>query len=186
VTLFRLNIPNLISLARLLAVPFCVWLIVKGQLMAAFWIFVLAGLSDAADGYIAKRFNLRTVIGGYLDPIADKALLVSVFVTLGFANYLDSWIVIVAVFRDVLIVCGALLIQVLFQSFTVQPLLSSKLNTVFQFLLVALALGLNGYGIDAGPTIDVMTYLAGTTTVWSGMAYLVLWSRRVATMESSK
>jgi len=183
VTLFRLNIPNLISLARLLAVPFTVWLILRGQLMAAFWIFVLAGLSDAADGYIAKRFNLRTVIGGYLDPLADKALLVSVFISLGFANYLESWVVILAVFRDALIVCGALLIQFLFQRFTVQPLLSSKLNTVFQFMLVALALGLNGYAIDAGPTIEIMTYLVGATTVWSGMSYLVLWSRRVAAME---
>ena len=182
-TLFRLNIPNLISLARLLAVPFAVWLIMRGQLLAAFWIFVLASLSDAVDGYIAKRFNLRTVIGGYLDPIADKALLVSVFITLGFANYLDSWVVILAVFRDALIVCGALLIQFLFQSFTVQPLLSSKINTVFQFLLVTLALGLNGYAIDAGPTIEIMTYIVGATTVWSGMSYLVLWSRRVAAME---
>jgi len=186
VTLFRLNIPNLISLGRLLAVPFTVWLIVRGQLMPAFWVFVLAGLSDAADGYIAKRFNLRTVIGGYLDPIADKALLVSVFITLGYANYLDSWVVILAVFRDALIVCGALLIQFLFQSFTVQPLVSSKINTALQFTLVALALGLNGYAVDAGPTIEAMTYLVGATTLWSGISYLVLWSRRVAAMEPSE
>jgi cardiolipin synthase len=183
VTLFRLNIPNLISLGRLLAVPFTVWLILNGRLMAAFWIFVLAGLSDAVDGFIAKRFNLRTVIGGYLDPIADKALLVSVFVTLGHAGYLESWLVILAVFRDALIVAGALLFQLLFDSFTVQPLISSKINTALQFLLATLVLGLTGYGVAAETEIMVLTYVVAATTLWSGISYLIVWGRRVAAME---
>ena len=178
-----LNIPNLISLARLLAVPFTVWLILHGSLLAAFWIFVLAGLSDALDGYIAKRFNLRTVIGGYLDPIADKALLVSVFVTLGQAGHLESWLVILAVFRDALIVLGVLLHQLLFERFTIQPVLSSKINTTAQFILAALVLGLNGYGINAELEITVLTYAVALTTLWSGASYLVIWGRRLSALE---
>jgi cardiolipin synthase len=81
----RINIPNLISLVRLLSVPLNVWLIMNDDLLACFWLFILAGISDAADGFIAKRYNLQTELGAYLDPIADKSLLVSVFVTLGYA-----------------------------------------------------------------------------------------------------
>ena len=185
-TLFTLNIPNIISLARLLAVPFTVWLILHGTILAAFWVFVVAGLSDALDGFIAKRFNLRTVIGGYLDPIADKALLVSVFVTLGQQGYLESWVVILAVFRDALIVCGVLMYQLLFGKLTIKPLLSSKINTTMQFLLVAVVLGLTGYGIDAQFEIMILTYLVAATTLWSGASYLIIWGRRVSAMEPSE
>ena len=178
-----LNIPNMISLARLLAVPFTVWLILHGSLRTAFWIFVCAGVSDALDGFIAKRFNLRTEIGGYLDPIADKALLVSVFVTLGQAGYLDSWLVILVVFRDALIVLGVLLHQLLFERFTIQPLVSSKINTTAQFVLAALALGLDGYGVEAAREITALSYVVALTTLWSGTSYLVIWSRRMSAVE---
>jgi cardiolipin synthase len=177
------NIPNLISFARLLSVPFTVWLILNGRLLPAFWIFVIAGLSDAADGYIAKRFNLRTVLGGYIDPIADKALLVSVFVTLGHAAYIDSWLVILVVFRDALIVCGAVLYQLLFQNLSMQPLVSSKINTAMQFLLVSSVLGLIGYGIDAGLELTILAHLTALTTLWSGTAYVIVWGRRIAALE---
>lgn len=78
------QLPNLITVARLLLVPVTIWLIISGRVEAAFWLFVLAGVSDAVDGFIAKHFNATTTIGAYLDPIADKALLSGVFVTLGF------------------------------------------------------------------------------------------------------
>lgn len=177
------NVPNLISLARLLSVPFTVWLILNGRLQAAFWIFVIASLSDAADGFIARRFNLRSVIGGYIDPIADKALLVSVFVTLGHAQYVESWLVILVVFRDALILCGAILYQLLFQNLTMEPLASSKVNTAVQFLLVSSVLGLTGYGVSADTGLTVLEYLTALTTLWSGTAYVVVWGRRITALE---
>ena len=84
-----LNLPNLISLGRLLLVPLAIWLILGGAVMALpFWVFIAAGISDGLDGFIAKRFDRRTRLGALLDPVADKVLLVSVYVTLGIAGQL--------------------------------------------------------------------------------------------------
>ncbi|MGH6946651.1 MAG: CDP-alcohol phosphatidyltransferase family protein, partial [Kiloniellales bacterium] len=96
-------LPNLITLARLLVVPVAVYVILTEAFVAAFWIFVLAGISDAIDGAIAKRFRVTSELGAYLDPLADKALLVSVYVTLSQVDQLPVWLVILVVFRDVLI-----------------------------------------------------------------------------------
>ncbi|MBV9967789.1 MAG: CDP-alcohol phosphatidyltransferase family protein, partial [Alphaproteobacteria bacterium] len=104
-----LNLPNLITLARLLCVPLAIWLIVEARYGVAFWVFVVAGLSDALDGYIAKRWDQRTPLGAILDPIADKALLAGVYITLGLAGELPQWLVILVVLRDLLIVGGYLL-----------------------------------------------------------------------------
>ena len=179
----RINIPNLISLLRLLCVPLTVWLIINNELLTAFWVFVFAGISDAADGFIAKRFNLQTVLGAYLDPIADKALLVSVFVTLGQAGYLDSWLILLVVFRDGLILVGAFLYHVIHQNLTMEPLLISKINTTAQFALVALVLGLHGYAVADGTIIQTMVYIVATTSVLSGAAYVGIWGMRAASME---
>src|SRR6202035_4268592 len=103
-----LNLPNLISLGRLLLVPLAISLILDGKYWAAFWVFVVAGISDALDGFIAKRFNRRTRLGALLDPVADKAMLVSVYVALGLVHELWTWLVILVVFRDVMIVGGFL------------------------------------------------------------------------------
>ncbi len=108
-----MNPANLITLGRLLSVPVSVWLILAGQFAAAFWMFVLAGISDAVDGFIAKRFDMRTKIGALLDPVADKTLLVSIYVTLGVAGQLPTWLVILVVSRDLMIVGGFLLVRLL-------------------------------------------------------------------------
>src|ERR1700726_3724150 len=121
------NLPNLITLGRLLCVPLAIWLVLSDELGAAFWLFVAAGLSDAIDGFIAKRFDQRSRLGALLDPLADKALLVSMFVTLGVAGHLATWLVILVVFRDVLIIGGFLLITALAQTMRWEPLFISKL-----------------------------------------------------------
>ena len=108
-----LNLPNLISLGRLLLVPLAISLILDGEYWAAFWVFVVAGISDALDGFIAKRFDRRTRLGALLDPLADKVLLVSVYVTLGVAGQIWAWLVVLVVFRDIMIIGGFLLIQAL-------------------------------------------------------------------------
>ncbi len=179
----KLNIPNLISLARLICVPLTVWLILNGEMLFAFWVFVSAGISDAVDGFIAKRFNLQTELGAYLDPIADKALLVSVFVTLGQAGYIESWLVLLVVFRDCLILCGAILYHFIHHDLTIEPLLISKVNTTTQFALATLVLGLTGYNIADGEIIKSLVYIVAATTVLSGATYVGIWGMRAATME---
>src|SRR6185369_9620512 len=98
------TIPNLITLGRILLVPFVVWAIASGAMWIAFVLFLVAGVSDGVDGFLAKRFNMTTVLGAYLDPLADKALIVSIYLTLGINGFIPRWLVILVVSRDILIV----------------------------------------------------------------------------------
>ncbi len=181
-----MSLPNAITIGRLLSVPFAVWLILDDRLLPAFWLFIVAGLSDAVDGYIAKHFDAETVLGKYLDPLADKALLVSVFISLGSGGYLESWLVIMVVFRDALIICGALLYHTLTQHLAMEPLRVSKINTVAQIILVAQVLGQHGLGLDTTWITPILVYVVAVTTVASGAAYLLKWARRAATFEEGE
>jgi cardiolipin synthase len=181
-----LNLPNLITLGRLLLVPLAISLILDGRYWAAFWVFVVAGISDALDGFIAKRFNRRTRLGALLDPLADKVLLVSVYVTLGVAGQLWTWLVVLVVFRDVMIVGGFLLIQALVAvPKPSNPLFISKVNTGVQVALVGYVLARRGLGIDAGPLDFVLGIAVAVTTVASGLTYLVRWARILARSEQA-
>jgi cardiolipin synthase len=180
-----MNIPNAITLARLAAVPIVVWLILDGGLKIAFWVFFAAAVSDALDGIIAKHFNSETVFGAFIDPIADKALLVGTYITLGHEGFLQTWLVILVVFRDIVIVGGALIFQTVTQSLTMRPLMISKVNTVVQLLLVIGVLFVVGYGIEDGPVLRVMGYIVAVTTLWSGTAYVITWSKLAADSEKA-
>jgi cardiolipin synthase len=160
-------------------------LILDGDLKVGFWVFLAAAVSDALDGIIAKTFNSETVIGAYIDPIADKALLVGTFITLGHEGFLQTWLVILVVFRDIVIVGGALIFQTVTQSLTMRPMMISKVNTVVQLLLAISVLFVAGYGIEDGPVIGVMGYIVAVTTLWSGTAYVITWSKLAADMENA-
>ena len=172
----ELNLPNLITLGRLLSVPLAVWLIIEARYGVAFWIFVAAGISEALDGYIAKRFDRRTRLGALLDPIADKALLVGVYVTLGIAGQLPHWLVILVVLRDVLILGGFALIQATTAPQHLGPLFVSKVNTSVQIALVGFVLARLGLGIDEGTVTPILIAAAALTTVLSGLSYLLRWA----------
>ncbi|MEK9685401.1 MAG: CDP-alcohol phosphatidyltransferase family protein, partial [Rhodospirillaceae bacterium] len=141
-----MNLPNFISLARLFSVPVLVWLILNGKFNWAFWLFLVAGASDALDGYIAKRWGQTSSLGTYLDPAADKTLLVGVYVVLGTIQQLPLWIVITVVFRDFIIIGGVVLLHISMTSVRMKPLMVSKINTTFQILLVVWTLAELGYG----------------------------------------
>ena len=181
-----MNLPNLITLSRLLAVPILVWLIVDGILFAAFWLFVAAGVSDAIDGLVAKHLDAETELGRFLDPLADKALLVSVYIALGYQGHLESWLVILVVFRDALIVGGAMLFQTLTQSLTMQPLSISKINTAAQIVLAAVILAGLGMVIDFGLLVPILTFAVAATTAASGVIYMVMWTRRATEFEGGQ
>jgi len=173
--IFVSSLPNAISVLRLLAVPVMVWLIVSGRMDAAFWLFIAAGISDGIDGFIAKRFNAESQLGRYLDPIADKTMLVCIYVTLGLEDKLSDWLVILVVFRDALIVGGTLLSQVLDHPLTVRPLYISKVNPVAQIVLAAIALADIGLMVPEFPLVNVLEYVVAATTASSGALYLLRW-----------
>jgi len=177
------SIANIITLGRLLSVPVATWLVLNGDMKAAFWLFVAAGLSDAVDGFVAKRFDQRSQLGALLDPLADKTLLVSMYVTLGIENFLPNWLVILVVFRDLFIVGGFLLAMAATQPIRSRPLFISKLNTVLQIALVAVVLAWQGLGIGEALLTEVMIYAVGLSTIVSGGGYLVRWARVLAGAE---
>lgn len=178
------SLPNLITFGRLLSVPVVVWLLLNEHFALAFWLFVIAGLSDAVDGFIAKRFRAKSELGAYLDPLADKALLMSVFVTLGYEGVVESWLVILIVFRDLLIIGGALLYAMLSGALRMQPLFISKLNTALQILLAAMLLAKAGFAIGDGLT-EALVHAVAATTILSGAAYVVKWGFKAARLGES-
>lgn len=178
-----MNIPNTLTLARIVAVPLLVWLIIDQELLAAFLVFMLAGLSDAADGYLAKRFGWHTELGAYLDPIADKALLVTMYVTLGLAGHLPVWLVIAVVSRDILIVGAVLLAWMMSRPITVKPLLISKANTCSQIALAGVVLAELGLGLGLGSLVWVLVWITGTLTIMSAFAYFWAWLKHMASYE---
>jgi cardiolipin synthase len=181
-----LNLPNLISLGRLLLVPLAISLILDGKYWAAFWVFIIAGISDALDGFIAKHFDRRTRLGALLDPLADKVLLVSVYVTLGVAGQIWAWLVVLVVFRDVMIVGGFLLIQALAGlPKPTHPLFISKVNTGVQVAMVGYVLARRGLGAESGLLDLVLGVAVAVTTVGSGLTYLVRWARILARSEQA-
>jgi len=178
-----LNLPTTITVLRIVAVPVVVWLILGGFPHAAFWLFVAAGVSDGVDGYLARRWNQRTELGAYLDPLADKALLMSIYVTLAFQGVIPSWLAIAVVSRDVMILGGIMLAWVLNDPVTIRPLAVSKLNTAAQIVFAALALGLIGFEVDGAGWLHVASWITGSLTLISAAAYLAAWMRHVAGLE---
>ena len=171
------NLPNLITLARLLSVPLAIWLILGQRYGAAFWVFVGAGVSDALDGYIAKRWNRRTRLGAMLDPAADKALLTGVYLTLAVAGHLPAWLVFLVILRDFLIVLGYVIIRSTASRTRLDPLYISKINTLVQIFLVGFVLAREGLGVEAGVETTLLIAAAAITTVWSGLSYLARCAR---------
>jgi cardiolipin synthase len=184
-TRLGLNVPNLLTLSRLMSVPLMIWLIVGERFGVAFWVFVGAGISDALDGFIAKRFDCRTRLGALLDPAADKALLSSVYVALGIAELLPNWLVILVVFRDVTIIGGFVLFQTIAVPRNFDPLYISKVNTLAQIALVGYVLGRLGLGFGDGALTSVLVAVTAVTTVLSGLSYLVRWARILSGAESA-
>jgi len=179
-----LTLPNAITLARLCAVPAVIWLIIHGRLDIAAILFLAAGVSDAIDGWLARRQGSQSRLGALLDPLADKALLICSYLALAWAGMLPDWLAILVVFRDLLIMGGVTLLSLLGAPPAIQPLYVSKANTVAQIGLAALVLLQQGFLQPAGPVADAllqgMILLVALTTLASGLAYLVPLLRRRA------
>ena len=169
------NIPNLITLARMVMTPVAVQAIVSQRYLPAFLIFLLAGVSDAVDGFIARRFDLRTELGAYLDPLADKALLTSIYVSLAIYGALPAWVAIAVVSRDVMIVVAVVVSWLLDKPVEIRPVWESKLNTAAQIALAGFALGVRAYAFDPWPIQSWLEWTVAATTVASGCVYVAQW-----------
>jgi cardiolipin synthase len=168
-------LPNLITLARVILVPAVFWLLITGETKAAFFLFIVAGVSDAVDGWLAKSYGWTTELGAYLDPLADKLLIVSIFLALGVDQKLPLWLVIAVVSRDILIVIAVVLSWLLGNPVRIHPLIVSKANTVAQIVLAATVLADEGFGLGLGSVRFVLIWLTGALTVVSLAAYLQSW-----------
>jgi len=174
------SLPNLITLARLLLAPLAVLMIASQRFGAEFTIFVVAGISDAIDGYLARTFDLRTELGAYLDPLADKALLVSIYVTLAIYGFLPAAIAILVVSRDLMILVAVLVSWLLDNPVEIRPVLVSKINTTAQIALAALVLGAKAYGMSPVPGLDVAVWIVAASTLASGGVYISQWLDHMA------
>ncbi len=173
-------IPNVLTIFRLLMVPVIVLLMIEQQMMSAFVLFVIAGITDGLDGFLAKRFEWTTELGAWLDPAADKALLVSIYVTLGLFGMIPAWLVILVVSRDLLIVGGIILSWMMENPVGMKPLLVSKVNTVGQILLAASVLADLGFGLGIGQVISALVFIVAVSTILSALAYLYGWFKHMA------
>lgn len=172
------DIPNIITALRFLLVPPVIILLLQERFTAALIVFGVAGLSDGLDGFLARRFDWRSRLGGIMDPLADKLLVVSSFVTLGWLGLIPAWLVLLVILRDLVIIAGATFYHMRIEQFDAEPSVASKLNTAAQILLVLAVL--YSSGIQALPVMlmDVLLYGVLVTTLWSGFDYVWTWGRR--------
>ena len=175
-----MTLPNIITIARLFAVPLLVWLLVDGRHELAFWLFVLAGVSDAADGILARRLNLQSLLGAYLDPVADKALLVSIYITLGFMLEIPAYIVIAVVSRDILIIGAVMLSWMMDRPVPMKPLVISKANTVVQIFFAGLVMADLALSVELANERVIFGVIVVGFTLTSALAYLVDWVSHMA------
>ena len=172
-------IPNVLTIIRLLMVPVIVLLMIEHQMMSAFVLFVIAGITDGLDGFLAKRFNWSTELGAWLDPAADKALLVSIYVTLGVFAKIPAWLVILVVSRDLLIVGGIMIAWMMERPVQMNPLVVSKINTAGQILLAALVLADLGFQLGLGNIVNMTILVVAMSTILSAIAYLNAWFKHM-------
>jgi len=172
------HIPNLLCILRMVAVIPLVWLLVDGAYQYALALFFLAGFTDGLDGFLAKRFDWRSHLGGILDPLADKLLLVSSFAALAWIGLAPAWLFVVVMVRDLVIVSGASAYRLLIGPFEASPTLISKINSAGQMLYVLLVLVAAAVPFPARALLDAIGWLVLATTLASGLHYVASWAQR--------
>ena len=172
----RLTIPNLITLARILLTPLFIIFLIQKRYQLALWIFVLAGLSDLADGVIARRWRQKSPLGTFLDPLADKLLMGSSFITLSISHLIPSWLTVIVLSRDLVLVLGVTLFKLVNLPVVVQPSLAGKLCTTTQVTTVFLVLVSQCWPLSPA-FLEALFWLTGGVTAMSGIHYIIqaLW-----------
>lgn len=174
------HLPNVISAMRVVLVGPIVWALLSQRFALAVWLFVIAGISDGVDGFLAKRFGWTSRLGGILDALADKFLLISTFICLWWLGVFPGWLVLLILARDLVIVLGGIVYNSRIEKFTAEPSYTSKLNTFLQIVLAAL--GVVHLGLWSVPLwlLDALMYAIVLTVLLSGVGYARTWGRRAA------
>ncbi|WP_372421547.1 CDP-alcohol phosphatidyltransferase family protein [Salinarimonas chemoclinalis] len=175
-----MTIPNLISVFRLLLVPVVIVAILQGNWLAAFVLFLVAGVSDGIDGWIARRFDMRSELGAVIDPLADKALLVSIYVTLAVVGAMAEWLVVLVVSRDVMIVIAYVVSWIMDRPISVKPIFASKVNTALLITYAVTVLAANAFAFGLGPLDLVLSIGIAVLTAFTLAVYLVMWLRHMS------
>ncbi|MDX8389629.1 MAG: CDP-alcohol phosphatidyltransferase family protein [Mariprofundaceae bacterium] len=179
-----INVPNLLTIARIMIVPFVVYAILRQQPLIAFSLMIVAGITDMLDGAIAKHFGQQTKVGSYLDPIADKVMLISTMIALFLVEQLPLYLFLAVLFRDTMIMLGAVAYELVTHRLTMQPSMASKVTTVVQIIYVLIAI------LDMALAIpdDLMllaAFITFATTCYSGVQYLFVWTVKATDVEES-
>lgn len=172
------HVPNLITAARIVLVGPIVWSLLRHEFDLAIALFLLAGASDGLDGFLAKRYGWSSRLGGILDALADKLLLVSTFVCLWWLGIFPWWLVLSVLARDLVIVIGATVYNFRIEAVQPEPSLISKLNTVLQILLAAVGVIQLGFGGVPDWLLQALIWSVMGTILLSGAGYVREWSRR--------
>jgi len=168
------NIPNLLTLLRILLVPVFVILLIQGHFLRALLVFVVAGLTDALDGFLARVLHQKTDLGLYLDPLADKALIITSFVTLAVMGLIPPWLTVLVISRDFIILLGISVMTLMSIPFEIKPATVSKVTTAFQLLTVFVILVLTYLqGVEGNDWVIILFWLTGALTVISGFNYIM-------------
>jgi len=169
-----MNIPNALTVLRIILVPVIIICLIQGQYSSALFLFIIAGITDGLDGFFARILKQKSVLGSYLDPLADKALISSSFIALSVMGRIPAWLTVVVISRDFIILLGISVLTLLSIPFEVRPTLVSKMTTAFQLLSIFLVLLLSAYTIQFDEKwISVVFWLTALLTIVSGMGYLV-------------
>lgn len=172
------HIPNIICVLRILLTWPTVQALAAGQYGLTLLLFAVAAVSDGLDGFLAKRYNWTSRLGRFLDPLADKLLLVSMFVAASWLALVPWWLAAAAIARDVVIGAGALLYRLWFGPLHGRPTIISKINTALQIFVLLLAIAFAGWELPARELLDFLVLATFLTTVLSGADYLRLFVQR--------
>lgn len=171
------HIPNILTVLRIVLVPPIVWALLAQRFGLALALFFVAGVSDGLDGLLAKQYDWTSRLGALLDPVADKLMLISSYIALGWLALLPVWLVVLVLVRDLVIVTGAVAYHLRVERVDAAPTIVSKLNTLLQILLVLLVIAARALGWEIPALLGALIYAVGVSTVWSGVDYVITWTR---------
>lgn len=176
-----MTIPNALTFARLCSIPIIVLLIHGRSFGLAFGLFVAAGITDALDGWVARRFNQKSEVGAYLDALADKALIAASLITLEVGGMVPLWLLVLVLFRDAMIMGAVAIAWLMDNPIPIDPLRISKVNTALQIILVAVTLAIPGLPMaQLMPGLILLQFAVAALTILSVGAYFAVWFRHMA------
>ena len=169
-----MTVPNLITTLRIILAPIFIIYLINDQFLSALIVFLLCGISDGLDGFVARVFNQKSTIGSFLDPLADKIILVAAFIVLGVRGFLPPWLAVMVIARDVLILLGVLMLYLMGASFVFRPSIVSKITTCLQFVIPIAVLS-RGYLSFSDLSYLFLYLLTAVFTISSGLHYMYYW-----------